>query len=521
MNTSRLSLLSNRAAGRIWWFVIVLLVLVGCGAVVYHFWQQGGAPQEDVAIFVAKRGPLTINVSQSGAIKYRDLVEIKCEVYGGTQILWLIPEATEVKEGDLLVELDASQMEDAKVQQQITLHNSEAAFVRARENLAVTISQGESDVSQAEQTCRFAVLDLNKYTEGEYPEQVQQAQADITIAEEELGRAAEKLEWSRQLESEGYITQNELLADELAVKRSQLKLELAMSKLNVLQTFTHQRTSEKLASDVEQSQKSLERIRRKAAANHHQAEADLRAREAEHERQQTKLEKINEQISNCRITAPVAGMVIYATTGHWHRGEPLEEGRVVREQEDLIYLPTTASVMVEIMVPESSLRKVKADMLVRVMVEAMPDKVFEGRVGKIAIMPDPYSAWRNPDQKVYAAEVYLDSGDDNLRVGMNCQADIIIEEHDDVLYVPVQSVMRVGEQTVVYVQTDQGKEMRPVEIGLDNNRMVHVISGLDLGERVLLDPPLAPSEKPTEEEATPATSVVPSGAGPGGRGRAP
>jgi HlyD family secretion protein len=502
MNMSPRSPRPPRAAGRIGWLLLVLLALGACGAVVYYFWQRGDGGEEDVAVFAAKRGPLTINVSRSGTIKYRDLVEIKSEVEGGTQILWLIPEATEVKEGDLLVRLDASKLEDAKIQQQIVLLNSEAALVRTRENLAVTLSQGGSDVSQAEQSCRFAELDLKKYEEGEYPEQVQQFQADITIAEEELQRAEDKLEWSRQLEAEGYITQNELEADELAVKRSQIKLDLARSKLNVLQTFTYQRTSEKLKTDVVQFEEALERTRRRAAANNHQAEAELEARQAEHERQQSKLDKINEQIAKCEIVAPVPGMAIYATTGHWYRGEPLEEGRLVREQEDLIYLPTTASVMVEIMVPESSLRKVKADMPVRVRVEAMPDRIFNGRVGKIAMMPDPYSAWRNPDQKVYATEVYLDEGDEKLRVGMNCQADVVIEEHDDVLYVPVQCVTRVGEQTVVYVQTGREPERRSVEIGLDNNRMVHVIGGLKAGENVLLDPPLAPSEKAAEEEAS-------------------
>ena len=35
---------------------------------------------------------------------------------------------------------------------------------------------------------------------------------------------------------------------------------------------------------------------------------------------------------------------------------------------------------------------------------------------------------------------------------------------------------------------------RPVEIGLDNNRMVHIISGLEQGELVLLAPPLKSGE---------------------------
>ena len=57
--------------------------------------------------------------------------------------------------------------------------------------------------------------------------------------------------------------------------------------------------------------------------------------------------------------------------------------------------------------------------------------------------------WMNPDLKVYNTDVYLDANDSSLRTGMSCQAEIIIEQYDDVVYIPVQAVLRVGGETTV------------------------------------------------------------------------
>ena len=493
---------ASRAGRRMLWVTIAILVAGVLAAMAYLIWSRGKESHSLTPIFVAKRGPLTINVRESGTISNRDLVILKNEVEGRTTILWLIEEGAEVNEGDILVKLDASSLEDQKTQQQITVDNAEASFVRARESLAVTQSQGESDVAKADLARRFADLDLKKYLQGEYPEQIQQSEADITIAREELQRAEDKLAWSRQLEKEGYLTQTELLADELAVKRSQLNLELAETKLRLLKDFTHQRELAQLTSDVEQTEKALDRARRKAKADDVQAEAELKARQAELEQQKGKLQKNIEQIDKCTIRASASGRAVYSTTGGGHgrrSAQPLEERQEVYQGQPLIYLPTTTSMMAEIKIHESSLRKVHVGMPVNVTVDALPEETFTGTIGKIALFPDGLSRWMNPDLTVYVTEIYLDSNGSALRVGMRCQADIIVEEYDDALYVPVQSVVRVKDQPVVYIQTPDGPEMREVEVGLDNNRMIHIISGVTAGEKVLLAPPLAPSAKPDDQ----------------------
>jgi hypothetical protein len=99
-------------------------------------------------------------------------------------------------------------------------------------------------------------------------------------------------------------------------------------------------------------------------------------------------------------------------------------------------------------------------------------------------------SWVNPDLKVYPTDIYLEEGDDELRTGMSCKAEIIIAQYKDTVYIPVQAVLRVAGQPTVYVVKDGAYTERAVEIGLDDNKMIRIASGLEKGEVVLMTPPL-------------------------------
>lgn len=449
------------------------------------------------ATFAAKQGLLIISVTESGTIQAREQVIIKSEVEGKTTILYIIPEGTKVKKGELLVELDASRLLDNRIDRQIKVQNVEAAYISASENLAVAENQAKSDVDKAEMTLQFAEQDLEKYLKGEYPNELKETEARITLAEEEVARAKEKLKWSKKLYNEKYISQTELRADELAEKKKVLDLELAQNNLNLLKNYSYKRKLAQLKSDRQQAEMALTRAKRKAKADIAQAKAGLRAKESEFEREKDKLDKNEKQIKKTKIYAPSDGLAIYATSaqsGHRRgRVEPLDAGQEVRERQELIYLPTASLFNAEIGIHESSLDKVSLDLPVKLTVEALPGKIFSGRVTKIAPLPDAQSAWMNPDLKIYKTEIHLDTNSGELRTGMSCRAEIIIAQYDEALYIPIQAVIKVKDQTTVYVKKGRTFEPRQVEIGLDNNRMVHIISGLQPDEMVSLTPPLAPA----------------------------
>ena len=421
---------SNRKPWSVWRSLTVIaasvIILAGSGVLGFIFFKTKGRADIHTPTFTVVRGPLRISVTEAGSINAREKIVVKSEVEGTTSIIYLVEEGTKVKKGDLLVELDASNLLDQKVDQEIRVQNAEAAFVSARENLAVVENQALSDVDKAQLTHDFALQDLDKYLKGEYPNELKEAESRITLAEEEVARAREKLEWSKKLYAERYISQTELQADELSEKKKLLDLELARNDLDLLKNFTYRRRLAQLESDVKQSKMSLERASRKAKADVIQAEANLKAKESEYNQQQDKLRKTEKQIKNTKIYAPADGLVIYATSasagGHrpMRMTEPLQEGQQVRERQELIHLPTSLGFNAEIGVHEASLDKVRIGLRVEVKVDALPGEIFTGRVTFIAPLPDAQSAFLNPDLKVYNTVIQLDNNGktDLLRTGM-------------------------------------------------------------------------------------------------------
>jgi len=482
---------SSKKRTLIW--AVAAVVLLGGGSLIFALDWGGSGNAERQPIFRVRQGPLVISVTESGTLKNREEVEIKSQVEGRTTILTLIAEGTQVQPGELLVELDSSKLTEQLALQQLKVINADAAFVRARENHAVVKSQGESNIAQAALDLRFSKLDLEKYVEGEYPQQLQQAEVEITLATEELQRAKEKLDWSRRLHEKRYLSRVELQGDEAALKKAELDLELAQGRKRLLEKYSHRRDLEQRKSDIVQADSALERAKRKASADLVQADSELRTKQQELNRQKSEQKRIEDQLTKCRIYAPVAGMVVYATTGGgWRsREEPLEEGAEVRKRQHLISLPTAASMMAEVNVHESNLKKVRVGLPVHLSVDAAPGKIFKGKAARIAVLPDSQSAWLNPDLKVYDLDVYIEGdGSSDLRPGMSCRAEIFVARYESALYVPVQCVVRVAGEPTVYVQSGKSLEARPIKIGLDNNRMVHALEGLSKGEAVLLNPPL-------------------------------
>ncbi len=472
---------------------VILVVVIAAVALIVIKGGQGSSSIDAGSAFTVERGLLEINLTETGTIKSRDQFVVKSEVEGRTSIIYVIDEGVQVKEGELLIELDSSGLQDRLVDQQIKVENTDADFVSAKENLEVVKIQSQSNIAKASLENQFAQEDKVKYLEGEWPKTLMESETDLTLAREDSRRATDEFDWSKKLYNEKYLSETEYRADELALKRAELQVALASEKLNLLKEFTHTRKQTELDADIAQKSLALERVNRESSSDLAQAQARLRAREAELNRQKSKLEKIEDQIFKTKMYAPADGMVVYATSSEFSwRGDtqPLDEGQEVRERQELIHLPTADSMMVVIRVHESALGKVQLGQDVQIVIDALPDSTYTGKVTKIAPLPDAASVFMNPDLKVYNTQIMIDGVFAKIRTGMSCKATILVDEYEDAYSVPLQAVVGRGGQTVVYVIEDNQAVARPVETGLDNSAMVHILSGLSDGELVLLTPPL-------------------------------
>lgn len=492
--------------------VILVVAVIGIGsaiAAVATLSADSGKKASSSALYRVERGALAIDLTETGTIKSRDQFIVKSEVEGRTSIIYVVDEGTLVETGDLLVELDSSELQDRLVDQQIQVENSDADYVSASENLEVVKIQTQANIASATLNNQFAIEDKTKYLDGEWPKTLMESETDLTLAEEDLRRATDEFDWSKRLYEEKYLSETEYRADELALKRAELQVALARENLNLLKEYTHTRRITELDSEINQMALALERVNRESSSDLVQAEARLRAREAELNRQKGRLAKIEDQLSKTKLYAPAKGMVVYATSSEFSwRGDtqPLDEGQEVRERQELIHLPTADSMMVVIRVHESALGKVQVGQPVQIKIDAMPESSFTGRVTKIAPLPDAQSVFMNPDLKVYDTQIMIDGVHPQLRTGMSCKATILIEQYLDALAVPLQAVVGRGDESVVYVSKNGAVEPRPVITGLDNNALVHIISGVQAGEQVLLTPPLGNDQSRQSRSVDPASA---------------
>lgn len=482
--------------------------------------RSGHKKSEPVPTFAVRQGPLTIAVTSGGAIQSRDKVVISSELEGNNTVIWVIDEGTNVQTGDLLLEFDASDLVDKRNEQEIVVANADANLIIAQEKLEITKGDCEALLLDREVDLTLAKMALDKYQQGDYPQLTSQYEADIALADEEVQRAAEKLEWSRRLAKENFLTRTELQADELALKRKEIDFEMAKTKMGVLTNFTVLQQRSTLDSALRRADRAMARTTWQNKATLRQVESELRARLRERDRATNRLSELNFQISKSKIYAPTNGIILYTSTVLISRRQwwikPLAVGSTAVERQELIYIPTESGMVVEVMVPEASLNKIENGMPARVKIDAFPGRIFEGRLVKIGILPDGQSSQLNPDLKLYKCEIECDFHDALIRPGMSCDVELVKESFDEALYVPVQCVVRVDGVPKVYVKHGDDFEPRIVRVGMDNNRMIHILEGVRIGEEVMLAPPVKEEKSEFESLPPPSKTKKPSAKAAGG-----
>jgi len=548
-------------AKRLRWVLIFAAIAVAIGASVFFWWTSRDldGSDEQSGTYTVRRGVLPITVTENGDIKAINSKEIKSEVEGRTTIISIVDEGTiitpeDVNNGKVLVKLDSSDIEQKLTAQEVQFLSAEASYTDANESLDIQKKQNDSDIKAGQLKIRFALMDLQKYL-GDVvaeklmpapvvPAQVTQAQVspatnpgpehnepspliewrgeiasaieapelggealqklreidnNITLAESRFENKSDELMWTEKLYKKQYVTETELKADQLEVQSLKIQMEKAGTAKDLFIKYEFPKQTEKLLSDHDEAKRELERIEARARSKLTQAQARLKSSQATYLLQKRRLEKLQKQLKACTIKAPAPGQVVYGSSEQrsWGRQDrQIEEGASIYERQKIISIPDPSEMKVEIKVHETWIDKVKVGQKANITVVAFPDKIFTGKVMKKA--PLAAQQWfLSQDLKVYKTDVNIDGTHDFIKTGMSAKVEIIIDELQDVLIVPIQAVITQEGKKVCYCLKKNRPQKREVETGLFNNDFVEIKSGLVEGEKVLLNPP-----RPGESEET-------------------
>jgi HlyD family secretion protein len=380
-------------------------------------------------------------------------------------------------------------------QQEVTFQNNDFAFIQAKENLRIQQSLVESQIKEAELRVEFAKSDLEKYIEGDAPQQINTATNAIIIRKEQLQRANDKLEWTQQLFKKGYASKSELEADGLSLVQAKIAVDQSEEDLRLFRKYDMPKSQRRLKSSLEQAELELGRLRQRTSNQIAQAEANLRTSQRALELTHEKLKELKQQLENAKIKAPQDGLVVYASSSYGDRGQMLiEEGAQIRQRQEIIKLPDVSQMVVEIRVHESHVLQIRPGLDAYVTVDSIPDRRFKGKVTKVAVLPNSQDRWMNPNLKVYSTDVLIEEDLPDLKPGASARAEIIVTNLVNALSVPLQAVTTVKGKQVCYVQNGKGIVPVPVMVGNFNDQFIEIRAGLKEGDQVALTPPVSTGE---------------------------
>ncbi len=451
---------------------------------------------QETAWHEVKRGDFTVSVVEGGTLTAVSEVVVRSEVEGTARIVWIVPEGSYVKKGDLLVELDSASAQDQVNQQQINFEKAKFSVEQSKATLEIQRSSTNSDFLAADLKLKFAKIDLDKYRQGQMQVDLMEASNRVVQTEAQLKVNEENFVNSTNLAARGYETKSRADSDRLSVLNSHNSLIVATNTLWMLQQFDIRKELEKLESDVMQAEQELDRVINQNKRKMMQYEADLLTQERTLQLNQEKLERDRKNLEASKIYAPQEGLVVYQVGDNRFSSESLiEGGAVVRNRQELLKLPDLSRMKVTIKVHESHVTMIRPGLPAFVILDSMPEQRFRGVVERVAPLPDTQSRWGNPNLKVYNTDVLLSDTVPNVKPGVSAKAEVIIAHIADTLSVPIQAVTTLRGNQVVYLQNGREASPQPVEVGMFNTKFIEITKGLSPGDRVLLSPPFDTQEK--------------------------
>ena len=395
----------NKKRKRVIWTVsVILLVLVGAGALIAA--KSGGTKIDPSKLAKVEKGDLAKSVVATGKIEPITKVEIKSKASGIVKKLH-VEYGDRVKAGQILAELDKEEIE---------------AQVRSQ--------KANVDASEANLTSTKADYERAK-VDAEGP--------DIPMLKRAYDRAV-------NMAKQGVVSQADL-------DNAQKAYELALNKQNVARA-------------------QLGVLKAKIA----QADAQVQSSHAQ-------LKQLEEQLSYTTIYSPIDGIVLSRDV---EVGDAVSSILVLGSSATLVMtIGDTSEVYVKGKVDESDIGKVYLGQRARIKVESFKDKTFTGKVNKISPM-----GVEKDNVTTFEVRVSITNPGGELKAAMTANAEIILEEHKNVLMIPEGAVIYDKDKKASVEQPDpnskDGKKKVALNLGISNGAKAEVLGGLKEGDQVVL-----------------------------------
>ena len=211
--------------------------------------------------------------------------------------------------------------------------------------------------------------------------------------------------------------------------------------------------------------------------------AKLKQARAQVMQSQASLKQLEEQLSYTTIVAPMDGVILSRDV---EIGDAVSSILVLGSTATLVMTEgDTSEVYVQGKVDEADIAHVYLGQPARIKVESFRDRLFYGKVTKIAPM-----GVEKDNVTTFEVRVSINNPGGELKANMTANAEILLDEHKGVLTVPENAVLYDNQKNASVQVPDkhqkEGFRKVAVTVGLSNGSVTEIVSGLKPGDQVIL-----------------------------------
>ncbi|MDR3752528.1 MAG: efflux RND transporter periplasmic adaptor subunit [Terracidiphilus sp.] len=211
--------------------------------------------------------------------------------------------------------------------------------------------------------------------------------------------------------------------------------------------------------------------------------AKLKQARAQVQQNQASLQQLEEQLGYTTILAPMDGVILSRDV---EMGDAVSSILVLGSTATLVMTEgDTSEVYVQGKVDEADIAHVYLGQPARIKVESFRDRLFNGKVTKIAPM-----GVEKDNVTTFEVRVSINNPGGELKANMTANAEILLDEHKGVLTIPENAVLYDNQKNASVQIPDkhqkEGFRKVPVTVGLSNGSVTEIVSGLKEGDQVVL-----------------------------------
>ncbi len=195
------------------------------------------------------------------------------------------------------------------------------------------------------------------------------------------------------------------------------------------------------------------------------------------------VERAEEELTNATIKAPIRATVL---TRDVEIGSPVSSLLNLGANATLVMtLGDIERVFVRGRVDEADIGRVRLGQAAKITTETFRDRTFQGRVTQIS----PIGVERD-NVTTFEVEVSIDNPGKELKANMTANAEIILEQFPESMLVPEAAVTYDSDRNAFVDVVDPaertGRRRVPIKVGVGNGTRMQVLSGVKVGDRVIL-----------------------------------